>query len=249
MSKIYIIYRAFYKNKSYVGFTSFSLRRRIQGHLYKVKNNSKGYFHNVLRKYKNFEWEILEQTNSFSKAVKLEKFYIKKYNSFMPNGYNMTLGGEGTIGLVRSAKYKKEKSKSMKKLASNPKSALYKLNKAKKIKVKRSDGKIFNSISEAAKETKVSVSNIYNILTGINKTAKGYSFTAIKNKKLKNLQKFNRNKRENFHKKKIIDNNGKIYDSLTEAAECLKLCVGNISRVLSGHRTHTQGYTFNFLEK
>ena len=37
-----------------------------------------------------------------------EKEYIKKYNSYGENGYNMTYGGEGTLGWIPSEETKRK---------------------------------------------------------------------------------------------------------------------------------------------
>ena len=55
----------------------------------------------AFKKYgiKNFSFEILEEC-SLEELDTKEQFYIKKYNSYIDfpnsNGYNLTLGGDGT---------------------------------------------------------------------------------------------------------------------------------------------------------
>ena len=44
----------------------------------------------------------------------MEFHYIKQFNSFIPNGYNMTLGGEGTIGRTCKQETKDKISKNKK---------------------------------------------------------------------------------------------------------------------------------------
>lgn len=113
MKKINTIYKATNKinNKSYIGFDS-NWPKRKDTHFYKSSsNNSIHYhFHKALRKYGfgNFEWKVLLQSENKDYILnKMEPFYIKKYNSFK-EGYNQTLGGDGTFGKKQS-KLNKEK--------------------------------------------------------------------------------------------------------------------------------------------
>jgi predicted GIY-YIG superfamily endonuclease len=95
----YIIYRAFDKNgKSYVGFTSIKLERRISGHYCESKKNrTEMRFHKAIRMGTHFDWEVLCETNDKKDACSLEKEFIKSINS-IENGYNDNRGG---IGLDR----------------------------------------------------------------------------------------------------------------------------------------------------
>ena len=85
-------------NKNYIG-QSINIEQRKRSHIassyYPKSNTYNTVFHQAIRKYgvDNFTFEILcicqkEELND------LEKFYIEKYNSVVPNGYNMTSGGE-----------------------------------------------------------------------------------------------------------------------------------------------------------
>ena len=92
-----VIYKAQNKvnGKIYIGKTN-NLPKRIREHTrYDVHNGL--IFHKAIEKYgeENFEWEIIDSTEDFQKANELESYYIKEYNSFKPNGYNMTFGGDG----------------------------------------------------------------------------------------------------------------------------------------------------------
>jgi len=96
--------------KIYIGQTIQTLKYRRNAHLIDKRNC---YFHNALSKYgkKNFEWVILEHCSSKEELDEMEFHYIKQYKSnFKQYGYNMTLGGEGTLGIKRSKEYRLKQS-------------------------------------------------------------------------------------------------------------------------------------------
>lgn len=94
---IYIVYMhtSVTTGKSYIGYTSKSLEKRFQGHLYETKYGSNGKFHNAIRKYGSHDFisKILYITFSKDAAKNAEIELIQTYNTF-ENGYNMTKGGD-----------------------------------------------------------------------------------------------------------------------------------------------------------
>lgn len=85
-------------NKSYIGQSvNIDARRRqhIATSYYPLSNTYNTAFHKAIRKYgvDNFNFEVLTICN-IEELDALEKYYISKYNSIVPNGYNMTPGGE-----------------------------------------------------------------------------------------------------------------------------------------------------------
>lgn len=95
--RTYYIYKVTNTNngKIYIGKTSNFKERKWQHERCHEKDDC--IFHRAIQKYgkEKFNWEIIDQTNNLDFAYKLEKKYIKKYNSYNPNGYNMTKGGSG----------------------------------------------------------------------------------------------------------------------------------------------------------
>ena len=119
-----IIYKATNKidGKCYIGQTIKGLKRRKQEH-----SNAKDgcYFHNAIHKYgfDNFEWEVIEECDSKEELDEMEFHYIKQYDSFKPNGYNLTLGGnKGTYGWIPSEETKNNIRKSLKSSWKDPNS-------------------------------------------------------------------------------------------------------------------------------
>jgi len=104
-------------NKQYVGYTTKTLEERKKTHLYKSNSKTSSHyfylFKKALRKYgvENFKWEIIFQCNSLTECQEKEKYFIKKYNTISPNGYNLTEGGNGGI---QSDETKEKISKSVK---------------------------------------------------------------------------------------------------------------------------------------
>lgn len=80
--------------KIYIGQTN-NFEKRKREHILEKDDNS--IFHKALRKYgaENFTWQVIDFCNSKKQIDGMERFYILKYKSFKPNGYNMTKGGDG----------------------------------------------------------------------------------------------------------------------------------------------------------
>ncbi len=101
---IYTIYKSVNRinGKVYIGFDS-KWPKRIERHEYNYKNHKQKKhfkFYRALRKYgwNNFIWEVIYQSKDGLHCLQvMESYFIKEYDSFN-NGYNMTLGGEGTLG-------------------------------------------------------------------------------------------------------------------------------------------------------
>ena len=87
------------ENKHYIG-QSIHIYQRWTKHKNRAFNkNDKSYeslLYQDIRKYglENFDFSILEICPR-EKLDEKEIFYIQKYNSYKPNGYNKTLGGSG----------------------------------------------------------------------------------------------------------------------------------------------------------
>lgn len=97
-----LIYCAtFPNNKIYIGCTVQTLAGRKRSHKYDAKNGKTNMiFHKAINKYgfENIKWSVLFETFDHSELLKKEQEYIQQYKSLTPNGYNITLGGEGVLG-------------------------------------------------------------------------------------------------------------------------------------------------------
>ncbi len=121
MYKIYLITNIENK-KQYVGITKFSIEERFSQH------TKRGFLlTDAIQKYgeQNFSIEVIEEVESAERAYELEIFYIQKYNTKVPNGYNLTDGGDGIFGWEASEEYRQECSERVKLLHKEKKVGMY----------------------------------------------------------------------------------------------------------------------------
>jgi group I intron endonuclease len=96
-------------NKRYIGQT-INPDQRKRNHLHEAtKNNSQYYFHRSIRKYgwDSFIYEVLEEVEDRSLLDERENYYIEKYNTIWPNGYNQCIANsldETAIEKMRQTK-------------------------------------------------------------------------------------------------------------------------------------------------
>ena len=100
--------------KKYVGFSSRPIGVRISVHKYDASSGEGYLFHKAIRKYgwENFEWKILLDDVDICDLGYFETFFVKKLGTKVPNGYNLTDGGEGVPGRIVSPELRKKISES-----------------------------------------------------------------------------------------------------------------------------------------
>jgi len=97
--------------KKYIG-RSNNLNKRLKQHLFYLKNKNykkeNRYLINSFHKHgeNNFKFYIVEKCLEENLSER-EVFYIKEWNTKVPNGYNLTDGGEGTSGYKFTDEQKK----------------------------------------------------------------------------------------------------------------------------------------------
>lgn len=101
MYEVYLITNKI-NGKMYVGITKRGYKSRFVEHISSAACGSKTILHNAIRKYgkENFDLSLLESDVDESIIGERERYYIALYNTYYKyrKGYNMTIGGNGTIG-------------------------------------------------------------------------------------------------------------------------------------------------------
>lgn len=111
--------------KFYYGKSGKTLEERINEHNIKSKIEKNKHFYTAIRKYgiNQFEWAVLEKYERETKCElniilnERESHWIKENKSYLREyGYNMTMGGDGALGLKRifSEEHKRKISESKK---------------------------------------------------------------------------------------------------------------------------------------
>lgn len=110
-------------NKYYIG-QAIDLNKRLRAHFSHMKTGRYEHIalYKAIQKYgiDNFDLEVLEYIDNTKEGFKIlldekEKYYIQKFNSYGPTGYNQTLGGDaGVLGLKLTEEQKAKISKASK---------------------------------------------------------------------------------------------------------------------------------------
>lgn len=95
MGFLYLL--TFSNGKAYIGITSGTVKRRLVLHRYHARSGRKGALQAAIRKYGDFEVKVLVEAE-WDYLVELEVAAISAFETRYPNGYNLTDGGEGTVG-------------------------------------------------------------------------------------------------------------------------------------------------------
>ena len=95
-----IVYKATAPNgKAYIGRTGQKLYRRRHDHEKDMRRGSQIPFHCAIREFgvDKIKWEKIADAGSVAEADWLERNYIARLNTLLPNGYNATTGGENAV--------------------------------------------------------------------------------------------------------------------------------------------------------
>lgn len=207
MGYIYKITNAV-SGKCYIGQTGQKTPEdRWKGHRCLSKSSCPAIY-NAIKKYgiDKFKFEVLIICFDEDRFI-YEKEYIQKYNSLVPNGYNILEGGNETCGVKdKDSKvnvYEREMSEETKNKISESVLKYYQeaqsvnIKKHREVMTKAVGRKIaqynikgelikeYNSIRDADRLSGVKKSNIQHVLSGKNKTAGGYIWEYVVEKDLK----------------------------------------------------------------
>lgn len=117
MYAIYIITNTV-NAKQYVGIAA-DLERRWKRH----RNANEGQLiHKAIKKYGLDAFVFTHIADAFDaeSAKMIERLLIAERNTKMPHGYNMTDGGDGTMGMLKTEEHKQKLKDSNKKAYENP---------------------------------------------------------------------------------------------------------------------------------
>lgn len=118
MFEVYLI-ESTIDDKVYVGVTSIGINERWYAHRSCANQGVKYPLYEAMRKYGSDKFTVraIDSTDSETERDELEIRYIREYNSFYPNGYNLTEGGictknpiwsvDAELGKLRSSKISK----------------------------------------------------------------------------------------------------------------------------------------------
>ena len=246
--------------KVYVGKTARTLGIRMNEHLYNSRSHcKKSYIDLAIGKYgiDAFEVSVIEECDTEEKLNEREQYWIACYDCKIPNGYNITSGGDGVSGNERSLEYRKKMSEANK----GKKRSLETRKKMSEIwighevsvktrekisassKIKRpviciETNAHFKSITAAAKWCGVSINAISICLRGITQTSGGYHWRYAD-------EEFDINEVLTYPQKKRpvkCLETGEFFDSVKQAAIWAKVADSNIIRALKNTSYTSGGY-------
>lgn len=135
-------------NKKYIGITKKDIMTRFDEHKKTALTKKRKFaIHHAIQKYgeENFFCILLENTEDKTR----ENFWIQKYNTRI-DGYNLTDGGDGTIGHKFSLDQRKKISDNAKSLHKNKKIGMY--NKSQSEKQKKIVGDLFRGKTKSSEQ-------------------------------------------------------------------------------------------------
>lgn len=278
MSKL-LIYRAYniVSKKSYIGKTS-DLKRRMRGHHdYATDNRISKYstiFHKALNSYGKdvFEWTIIAECNTHDELNQLEIKHGLELNTLAPNGYNMTLGGQGMHGYTLSEETRRDISEKIKLLHADPE---YQARVYPKLKGLVPPNKGVAMSDEQKSKVSAAKKAVYADPTYINpnvgqkrtgealknvqeghkrrKMPKGEAWTEAHgnqytNEVRKKMRQAKLSKKPSNTQKVFCIETKTMYSGLTEAAKLMNLPRQSIWMQIKGKLKQVRGFTFKYLD-
>lgn len=247
-----VIYKAvnLINGKAYIGKTVVSLASRKAGHLFNAYSPSKSSNPNsalsrALLKYGKdaFVWEIIDRSDNEQLLNQLEIVYIKIFNSIAPNGYNLTVGGDGRSGHVFTEASKKKISESLSG-PNHPRFGLF-----------GKDNPLFGR--KHSEETKLKISR-----PGKSNPNFGKKLSIEQREQIRKTNTGKKQSKETIQKRiesfghmvavkaiNLTDGSENFFRSMGEAAKSLGVNGGNIHRIIKNGKGKTGNYTFKKINK
>lgn len=228
--------------KIYVGQTIKTLEIRKKEHLNTSKNIKKiknRYFYYALNKYgfDLFEWSIIDTAENQDELNNKEKYWINKLYSLVPNGYNMTTGGEFGKMCDEAEKRRVKNSKEVK------------INLYGKKVININTKEIFRTITEAAIKADITGTAISLCCRGINKKAGDYTYVFLEDYE-RNSEYYDNYIWENSNSKKVINlSTNEVYESMISAEKETKTPYQMISRCCRKLQKTSNGYFWAYYDE
>lgn len=212
----------------YVGQTRTKLKKRVSHH----KRNNEAYLGNAIRCYgwDNFEVAILEECSSPEELDEREKYWIKALNCKIPNGYNLTDGGNTPKG-----RYVSEHERMLR----------AEINPYKRAVRCIDTGEIFPSVMAVERRFKVGHSTISAVCRGKQITAAGHRFEYVDSDK--EAPRFIKPRKTNAKRVRCVETN-EIFSSIKEAARHTKAYPAHIAQVCRGQLKRSGGYHWEYVD-
>lgn len=242
-----VIYRISFSNgKNYIGQTTNTALDRILQHIRTSKYNTKNYpIYNAMRKFDAFDLFIECICKNIDELNIQESIFIQKYNS-INNGYNCDSGGSNKV-LSQETRDKISNSKKGWKMTIEQRSKLSASTMGRMPWNKGTSGLQRHTESQNKEMSKR--------MAGINNPMYGKAHS----QETKDLQSRNRKGNTAWNKGLSIDNShhnikiqcidtGNIYESITQASECLCIDRSSIVKVCKGKQKTAKGLKFRYME-
>lgn len=253
-----IVYRV--KNtingKLYIGYTSYTLAHRKNGHTQALNKGTDTKFYRAVRKYGKsaFKWKVLA-TGEPEDMLKLERKLIKEYDC-IKNGYNTVKGGErGNLGFKWNSKQKKRASKAQTKRFSDR----YERKRTAKANRQWIQDNPDKQAAIIEKRNAVLRTDEYRKSAADKQRAFCRNNPdAVRRLARKRSKQFKENPNISIQisrslggkaiKVYDVNTNKRVgrYETLASLCRELSLNPGNVKHVIAGKRNHTGGYTFKY---
>ena len=220
--------------KMYVGQTQRTFGIRTKQHL----NRSDTYFDKALAKYglNNFSYEIIDRGSTLEELNEKERYWIVEYDCLWPNGYNLTVGGDGVKGYRHTDEYKRKMSDAKKGKMTGENNPFYGKKHTIKAMEKMSNYQSTRWTVEARKERSDNYKGKF--------AGEGNPFYKKEHKQI-SKDKMSKTKDNIKVKVRNIDT-GEVFESLTLASKTHNVQVAHIKRVCRGQRKTCGGFRWEF---
>ncbi len=236
VTSVYII-TCSVNDKKYVGFTKLTPEKRFRGHVMSSKNGSRFALHEAIRKHgeDKFSVNIFASCNSRQEAAETEVKLISELSTHVSfgQGYNMTRGGEGIVGLSKE---------SLDRMAL----AHRKENLSQETVTAMSSAKLGKKLSKSTRD-KMSIAHSGKIFSEEHKKKIGLA-NAGENCSRETREKISKLKSVAVEQLTLFGERIQIYPSIKDASEKTNTHWTNISGCCCGTRKSANGFLWRYLD-